>query len=357
MEIIVTVGPSSIEFKTLKSLRRAGATSFRLNLSHLNQKTLENYLEVFDQAGIIPSLDTQGAQARIVNLEHEIDVKEGENVLFTCEAETNKKYPNIDHTLQLNHQEAIEALEKDDIVKVDFDGLIIKIKEVSSCNTDAMGIAMNTGKVNPNRAVDISNKSITLNSLSKFDKYAITKYSGLINELYLSFTNNKEDIINARTLMKESTNKKNRLVAKVETKMAILNMAEIVKEADSILIDRGDLSRELSMAKIPGATHAINKICKNNETPFYVATNILDTMMKEKLPSRSELSDIYNMMIQGVDGIVLAAEVAIGKNPVDSVRVIKYMSKITNIQKENLAAFISEEDLKKNLPIHLAYWL
>ena len=146
-------------------------------------------------------------------------------------------------------------------------------------------------------------------------------------------------------------------IAKIETKQGIANINEIIDESDAILIDRGDLSRELSISKIPGATDALNQLCQQKGIPFYVATNILESMMNENLPSRSEISDLFRMLASNVQGIVLAAEVAIGKNPIDSVKTVKYVSKVVELHNYGLSSFINEDYLKKDLPVHLRYWL
>ena len=127
-----------------------------------------------------------------------------------------------------------------------------------------------------------------------------------------------------------------KLVSKIETKRGVSNLLGIAKESDAILIDRGDLSREFSIATIPQVSDAVISACKKLGVEVYVATNILDTMMTNKLPSRAEISDIWNLLAKGTDGIVLAAEVAIGDNPVDSVCVVNHMYKLRQVYDNNL---------------------
>ena len=277
-KIIITVGPSSAKIDTLKRLKEAGADSFRVNLSHMNSGRLEEYIELMQHAGIKPALDTQGAQIRVTGVESPMQINQGDKILLCQNPERASNY----RTIQLNHR-IFKNLERDDILKLDFEGALIKINKASE--ESAEGIAMCDGDVLPNRAIDVINKTIELNHLSNFDIHAIKKYSTLMNEIYLSFTSNKKDMHDSKSLVEKHCGERKAeeigFIAKIETKKGIANINEIIDESDGILIDRGDLSRELSISKIPGATDALNKICQQKKIPFFVATNILDSMMSK----------------------------------------------------------------------------
>ena len=357
MKIIVTIGPQSASVDTLHKLRDAGAESFRLNLSHLNKKGLEEYLEILQIANIKPALDTQGSQVRVTGLKSPLNIKQGDKLILTS---TITEKPNTTF-IQVNHSKLFEILKSGDVLKIDFNGLLVKINHVSSSECMAEGHALCDGAIFPNRAIDIANKAIELNHLSDFDEYVLKEYSSLTQEIYFSFTNNKLDIMKSKNFVAQHAGKNQAemisYIAKIETRKGIANIDEIISESDAILIDRGDLSRELSISRIPGATITLNELCNSKSIPFYVATNILDSMMTEKIPSRSEISDLYSMLMSDVKGIVLAAEVAIGQNPIDSVKVVKYMGQLSTLQKNNLMSFVDDESYKESLPVHLRYWL
>ena len=139
--------------------------------------------------------------------------------------------------------------------------------------------------------------------------------------------------------------------------MGVENFEEICKVSDGILIDRGDLSREISISNIPIIVNNLIKKANENNTPIYIATNVLDSMMNSPLPSRAEISDIYNLLEKGIQGLVLAAETAIGENPVQSVAVIQYM-RLKNFHKNNDSENFKriKSELLKDFP-HLFYWL
>ena len=155
-----------------------------------------------------------------------------------------------------------------------------------------------------------------LDALTPFDIHAITKCAPLgLDCLYLSFTNTVDDILEVKNLLKKTCKGKQspKIIAKIESRLGIANLEKIILEVDGILIDRGDLSREISISRIPIATNAIINLCNENNVPCFVATNVLDSMLSNPLPSRAEISDLYNLYKIGVSGIVLAAEVAIGE--------------------------------------------
>ena len=133
-----------------------------------------------------------------------------------------------------------------------------------------------------------------------------------------------------------------------------------MREADGILVDRGDLSREISIAEIPSVVEYI-QYCRAVSIPTYIATNVLDCMMRASLPSRSEISDIYHLLKSGVSGLVLAAEAAIGDNPIDSTLVLNYLHKYY-LERQTYWRFnyrSGSNDLKNslNLPHHIREWL
>ena len=139
--------------------------------------------------------------------------------------------------------------------------------------------------------------------------------------LYASFISKPEHV----QYIRKFTGNDIKIISKIETKRGVYNFDQIANISDEILIDRGDLSREIPIELIPICVYDIIDKCNKIGKPVNVATNILDSMMISKLPSRAEISDIYNLINRGISGFVLAAEVAIGKHPVQSVALLNYL--------------------------------
>ena len=145
----------------------------------------------------------------------------------------------------------------------------------------------------------------------------------------LSFANSDTDV----TLIKKITPKKSIIISKIETKKGLLNRFKITKISDAILIDRGDLSRYVEIPKIPLAQRLIINDAKKLSKNVYVATNLLETMINQNEPTRAESNDIFSSLEMGSDGLVLAAETAIGKYPKECINFLKKSIKIFNNRK------------------------
>lgn len=356
MDIITTIGPSSANVRSLQLLSKAGANYFRINLSHSDENSLAEYINLIESAGLKFSLDTQGAQIRLCRVTGVISLSVGDEIGF-CGTNDVASETNF---FQINHTEVFSQIQPGCKLRIDFDGAVVLIEDVDCKRQRATGTVIAAGTIRSNRAIDIVNYPIKLNSLTDFDRESIVRYASRSNALFISFTNSAADIVDVKNILETKVSflgDAPKIIAKIESKEGIYNLEEILPIVDGILIDRGDLSREISISYIPIATRSIVQICNSYNKPCFVATNILDSMMTSSLPSRAEVSDLYNLFSLGVSGIVLASEVAIGKNPIDSVRVVQHMSKVFNNSKNATIAFIPSNQELNILPSHLAEWL
>ena len=361
VEVIVTIGPKSIESKILAGLIKAGATSFRINLSHSNKESLEQYFSIIEKNGIVPSVDTQGAQLRVEKLPDTSVFKQGENVevVFSHSEDEERKQSKGNNNwtqtprIVINHPEACKQMVPGDKLKVDFNGLIITL--VEKTKQGWLGTVAASGSVIVNRAVDIKGKAVKLSPLTKFDKYAI-KYAleKGCKEVYASFISSKEDVDYVKKVIDPNT----KLISKIESAKGVANALEIIESSDAILIDRGDLSREISIPSVPMAVRSIIDLAKIKSCPIYVATNVLDSMMTSQLPSRAEISDIYTLLNAGATGLVLAAEVAIGDNPIQSTALLDYLIRLYQNHRVGLHGIGHiEKPSAKLIGEHLYNWL
>lgn len=320
-KIIVTVGPKSISSDVLNKLTLSGADKFRINLSHSDKENLSKYFIKLCSKGINPSIDTQGAQLRVNFTSIFSKPKVGDLIYIVFDKGEKLSKKNI-HVISLNHPESYEQIQIKDILKVDFEGLAVEIIEKDDGTKIITSRVKASGNVLLNRAIDIQNKSIQLDTLTEFDKYAIDySLSHGSKEIYASFISSADEV----SLIKEKIDNSVKVISKIETAKGLANVREIIEASDEILIDRGDLSREISIPAVPIAVFNVIKIAKEMDTPVNIATNVLDSMMTKNIPSRAEISDIFSNLSAGASGIVLAAEVAIGSNPVKSTALLKYI--------------------------------
>ena len=188
---------------------------------------------------------------------------------------------------------------------------------------------VSSGFLETNKGVHVQNRKIKINFLTNKDYKAIEiAKKNKIENFALSFTNNCEDIKNFNKLLPNKIK-----YFKLETKEALQNFKQMTKIANFFLIDRGDLSRDVEISKIPIAQRFIFKN-KNNKNQIAIATNFLESMIQNPSPTRAEANDIYNSLEMGESALVLAAETAIGKYPIKCVNFLK--SIIKNFNKNRL---------------------
>ena len=348
---IVTIGPASASKDTIQAMAASGADCFRVNLSHADENSFHTYLNLIKSANINPSIDTQGAQGRITSVEGGDQFLTGESVHFDFSGNFNS---NFDHSLTINHKEIINQIAPGDLLRVDFTGLLIEITEIDKISSTFTGKVESEGKCTKNRAFDIQNKPIELHPLTEFDKWCLLNSQDKgIDAVFHSFASCALDVEQTRRLSPKGC----KIIAKIESKKGLANINEIIESSDGVLIDRGDLSREISISMVPSAVTIAIEQCKQLNKDVYIATNILDSMMVESLPSRAEISDIHNLLEIGANGLVLAAEAAIGKQPIQSVQVINHMQKIVKMKKLGLLGILKNEDIRSQMNSTLEHWL
>jgi len=354
LNIVVTVGPKSIDTKILSQLKDAGANDFRINLSHSSPQLLNHYIDNMTSVGITPSLDTQGAQLRVISISSKQTYNRGDKI-YICFKMTDSNQ-NFDHpVIYFNHSEAASQVDIDDILRIDFSGLsILILSKVSEYLFEC--VVNSSGTVMPDRAADVIGKCLILNTLTRFDREAIqiAHDRNCLNRLYGSFISTLSDISTIRSVVPESC----KIISKIETSTALTNIQDILLNSDEVLVDRGDLSREITIPMVPIATRRVQELSRQAQVNVNIATNILDSMMTSAVPSRAEISDIFNLLESGASGIVLAAEVAIGDNPVSSVSLLRHLSQIYESDSRGLRGIAKVEKPRIDLIGHeLASWL
>tara|TARA_Y100000748_G_scaffold302679_1_gene305493 strand:- start:5 stop:2179 length:2175 start_codon:yes stop_codon:yes gene_type:complete len=313
-KILTTLGPSSLNSEVIKKLTDRGVSCFRINMSHVKIDDLKKNIELIQKYSATDiCIDSEGAQVRTGTIQKGTIYKDRQRIYLT--KVNNKQHgPN---KIELWPSNVFSQLRPGDVLTVDFDSLLLSI---SSINEDyAIATVLNGGSVGTNKAVTLF-PSITLPALSKKDIVAVKlglEYG--INNFALSFANSAKDVLALRKLTGDDAY----IISKIESKNGVRNLDSILKVTDAILIDRGDLSREVSLENIPFLQKVIIKAAKRANKSVYVATNLLESMLKNSKPTRAEVSDVMNTLIDGASGLVLAAETAIGKYPLASVDMLK----------------------------------
>ncbi len=315
-KIICTIGPSSSSKKILKGLKSQGVNIFRINMSHTKLSRLPYILKHLKRniGKEKICIDTEGAQIRTTRVKNKIYLKKNKTINLS-----NDENLSTEKNISLYPNFNILKIPINSKIFVGFEGIILKVIRKNKKQKYLVTKVLNSGILDSNKGVHI-NKRVILSCLTKKDISAIryAKKFGVKN-FAMSFVNTEKDTLFIRKLI----GKKSFLISKIETLNAIKNLRKISKYSNAILIDRGDLSREVPIERIPLAQEHIIKLSKKIRVPVYVATNLLETMINDLSPTRAESHDIYSTLKQGASGLVLAAESAIGINPIECVIFLK----------------------------------
>ena len=300
----------------IRRLQALGVTMFRINLSHTKLEQLEKTISFIRRHSTVPiCLDSEGAQIRTAEFAGG-KVHFRESTIVTA----HKKLVAGD-AMNFNFvpRNIIDTFKVGDFVSIDFNAVLVQVVDKSDDVVRLRVIA--GGAVGTNKAVTVQ-RDIPMPPMSAKDQAAMKMGVEMgIRHFALSFANQGSDVDLIRSIVGDDSF----LISKIECKNGIENLDDILEKSDALLIDRGDLSREMPLERIPELQKMIIKRAKASGRKVYVATNLLESMINDPLPTRAEVNDIYNTLLDGADGLVLAAETAIGKFPIRCANMIVRM--------------------------------
>lgn len=306
-EILCTLGPSSLNPHTIQRLEQSGANLFRINLSHTKLADLQNIVKLILNATQVPiCLDTEGAQIRTGELvDGSINLRD--NTLVRAHF---RRVPGDDKNFNFYPLDIAKSFDSGDFISIDFNSVLVQV--VAKDNESVLMRVLQGGLVGQNKAVTVE-RDIPMPPLTDKDESAIAlgREMGL-TYFALSFASRGEDVKYIRRLTGEDAF----IISKIESRSGLENLEEIAAGSNALLIDRGDLSRQIPIELLPQTQKSIIHRAKAVGCRVYVATNLLESMVSTPTPTRAEVNDIYNTLADGADGLVLAAETAIGKYPI-----------------------------------------
>ena len=313
IRILCTLGPSSLNRQVIERLTDRGVDYFRINMSHTSLESLEEVIHTIRQYSETPiCIDTEGAQVRTGQLKpSSFELKDRQRIKLCSRREVEDETE-----LSLWPECVFEQLKPGHLLAVDFDSALLMVREVSHGEADA--VVINGGMVGSNKAVTV-NPAPRLPALSQKDIETVEiALRHCIENFALSFANAAEDVAWLRSLVGPRAN----ITSKIESHAGVRNLDGILHQSDAILIDRGDLSREVAFENIPLLQKCIIRKANAANKPVYIATNLLESMMANRKPTRAELNDVMNTLLDGANGLVLAAETAVGDHPVAAVDML-----------------------------------
>ena len=350
-KIICTLGPACDNEETLRKLIEEGLDGARFNFSHGTHpehlERIQRFRKVEKEMGLkLPCiLDTKGPEIRLGKFSEPVILQKGQK--FTL---TTKEVSGDINQATVSHKGITKDLKPGDTVLID-DGLV-ELTVDNITETDVICTIKNTGKVSSNKGVNLPGIKTTLPSLTEKDigdlKFGVENG---FDYVAASFIRTKEDCLNIKKYLKEFGGEHIPLIVKIENQEGLDNFDEILTACEGVMVARGDLGVEIPVERIPiEQKKMIRKCCKAGKIVI-TATQMLDSMINNPRPTRAEVTDIANAIIDGSSVIMLSGETAAGKYPVESVH---YMNQIALETEKHLDLTELSRSLKefKNVDIN-----
>lgn len=316
-KIVVTLGPALDNLEMLKRVIVAGADVFRANFSHGTLETHEQRINAVRQLAeehkkaIAILVDLQGPKIRIGRFKNKkIQLNEGQTFILDTKLGDEE---GTEESVSLDYKNLPNDVFPDDTLLLDDGRLVMQVKKIEANRIYCQVIV--GGELSNNKGINRLGGGLSAEALTDKDRADIKEAVRLqADYLAISFPRNADDVKEARTLLKAAGGNAG-IIAKIERAEAVTNIEEIIKAADGIMVARGDLGVELGDAELPGAQKHMIHLARALNKPVITATQMLESMTYNTIPTRAEVSDVANAVLDGTDAVMLSQETAVGKYP------------------------------------------
>ena len=323
-KIIATLGPSSSSKTMLSKLIVSGVDVFRVNFSHADHKVVERIvsdikaLRIKHNKHVSILGDLQGPKIRLGNVLPETFLKKGDSILFSTKKIKNGNSDRV----TINYTSFPKDVKKGETVLVD-DGKIILQVEKTDRDANVNLIVIQGGLLSSNKGVNLPSTKISLPALTPKD-IKDAKFAAKLgfDWVALSFVRSKNDVLQLREILDKSSNELIPIISKIEKPQAINNMDQILKVSNGLMVARGDLGIEIPAEEVPLYQKILVKKANEARKPIIIATQMMESMIDSLTPSRAEVNDVANSVMDGADCIMLSGETSIGKYPCEVVKKV-----------------------------------
>lgn len=323
-KIIATLGPGTDDPEVMEGLIRSGVDVFRLNMSHGDAATHQMRADLVRSTSsklrwqVALLVDLQGPKIRIEKFENGyVDLVGGDH--FVLDAE-NPGVPGDDRRVGISYDNLVQDVDQGDILLLD-DGLIsMQVQSVHGGQVHCL--VEHGGRLSDRKGLNLQGGGLSVSGLAEHDLPHIELAASMgADYVAVSFVSNADDIKRARALLREAGSRAS-LVAKIERMEAIDNLDEICDATDAIMVARGDLGVEIGDEELPGLQkHIISTAIKHNRI-VATATQMMQSMVENPIPTRAEVLDVANAVLDGTDAVMLSAETASGQYPCEAVEMM-----------------------------------
>ncbi|ANH59502.1 pyruvate kinase [Dokdonia donghaensis] len=335
-KIVATLGPATSKREVLLDMMNAGVDVFRINFSHADYEDVKERVamirELSEETGFNTSIlaDLQGPKLRVGKMKEEVIVNPGDIITFS----TEKEFEGTKERVYMNYKQFPRDVKPGERILLDDGKLMFEVVKTDG-KTEVEAKVIQGGPLRSKKGVNLPNTDISLPALTKKDvKDAIFALGLKVDWMALSFVRHAEDLQQLQKLIKEHSDHKVPIIAKIEKPEAVENIDKIVAYCDALMVARGDLGVEIPAHEVPLVQKQLVLRAKKARIPVIIATQMMETMISSLTPTRAEVNDVANSVMDGADAVMLSGETSVGKYP---VQVIQKMASICrNVEDSDL---------------------
>ncbi|GER58555.1 pyruvate kinase [Patiriisocius marinus] len=326
-KIVATLGPATADREVMKQMIIEGVNVFRVNFSHANYENVEKTIKVIRELGkelnttTAILADLQGPKLRVGMMKEEVIVHPGDTISF-C---TGEEFEGDSKKVYMNYDNFPKDVKKGERVLLDDGKLMFEVLKTDG-KSEVKTKVIQGGPLRSRKGVNLPNTNISLPALTQKDKNdAIFAISQDVDWIALSFVRHAEDLKELQALIEAHTEHKIPIIAKIEKPEAVANIDKIVAYCDGLMVARGDLGVEVPAEEVPLIQKNLVLTAKRARIPVIIATQMMETMITSLTPTRAEVNDVANSVMDGADAVMLSGETSVGKYP---IQVIQKMANI-----------------------------
>ena len=323
-KIVATLGPACETKDIIRDMILAGVNVFRINFSHATYDSVINRIAIIRELNtelnvhVAILADLQGPKLRVGEMKKSIKLKKGDNFTFT----THKSIGNKQQAF-MTYQQFPKDVKVGENILVDDGKLLFEVTNTNNTDTVVTKV-LRGGKLKSKKGVNLPNTNISLPALTEKDKADVTfAIEQEVDWVALSFVRTAGDVQQLRDFIDNLCSYKIPIVAKIEKPEALTNISKILPVCDAIMVARGDLGVEIPMEQVPLIQKKLVYKAKQAHKPVIIATQMMETMISSQVPTRAEVNDVANSIMDGADAVMLSGETSIGEFPVAVIQQIR----------------------------------
>ena len=361
-KIVATLGPATSSEDVIEKMILAGVNVFRVNFSHSDYSNVTEHIKMIRTVDKKLNTNTailgdlQGPKLRVGKIKEGSFVNPGDRLIFS----TNENFLGDSKRAYMNYKNFPKDVSKGEKILLDDGKLIFEVLSTNNLN-EVKTKVIQGGPLKSNKGVNLPNTNISLPALTEKDvKDAEFIFTQDIDWIALSFVRFSQDIIDLQKLMAKHIDRKIPIIAKIEKPEAIENIEKIIAYSDGLMVARGDLGVEIPAQEVPLIQKRLVHLAKKSRIPIIIATQMMESMIESLTPSRAEVNDVANSVMDGADAVMLSGETSVGNYPVEVINTVADIlisvenSELINVSK-NSPKIRTKRFITKSICYHAAH--